>query len=89
MAIWQQSYNLIKESIENVYIVYDAMGGNNSVAKGKEFVNEVFELQKEKIKRIMSNQQITNHCTGTAMNLASEHFIKAQNPVSLEHQQVK
>ena len=32
-----------KEAIEHVYVVYDAMGGNNSVAKGKEFVVEVLE----------------------------------------------
>lgn len=32
---------LIIESIDNSFIVYDAMGGNNGVAKGKEFVQEV------------------------------------------------
>lgn len=34
---------IMKESIEHVYLVYDLMGGNNSVAKGKEFVKEVQE----------------------------------------------
>lgn len=32
---------MINESIDNTYIVYDAMGGTNGVAKGKEFVQEV------------------------------------------------
>lgn len=42
--------DLVDEAIENTYIVYDAMGGNNSVAKGKEFVAEVMEQVKEKLK---------------------------------------
>ncbi len=37
------SESIIKESIQNVYLVYDMMGGNDSVAKGKEFVTEVLE----------------------------------------------
>ena len=35
-----------KETIETTYIVYDAMGGNNGVAKGKEFVQELLEQLK-------------------------------------------
>lgn len=34
---------LINESIETVYLIYDALGGNNAIAKGKEFVQEVLE----------------------------------------------
>lgn len=34
---------LVNKAIENTYIVYDAMGGTNSVAKGNEFVKEVLE----------------------------------------------
>lgn len=34
---------MVKKAIENTYIVYDAMGGTNSVAKGNEFVKEVLE----------------------------------------------
>lgn len=34
---------MVKKAIENTFIVYDAMGGNNSVAKGNEFVKEVLE----------------------------------------------
>lgn len=40
---------LIEEAIENTYIVYDSMGGNNSVAKGKEFVQEVLEQVKNNL----------------------------------------
>jgi len=37
---------ILKEAIEHVSLVYELMGGNNSVAKGKEFVQEVLaELQ--------------------------------------------
>lgn len=39
----------VLDAIEVVYIVYDAMGGSNSVAKGTEFVSEVFELLKERL----------------------------------------
>ena len=35
--------SLINEAIEHVFLVYDLMGGNNSVAKGREFVREVLE----------------------------------------------
>jgi hypothetical protein len=42
---------LINEAIEHVFLVYDIMGGNNSVAKGREFVKEVLEqLQQNLIK---------------------------------------
>jgi len=41
---------LINQSISNVQILYDAMGGNNSVAKGKEFVKEVLEQVEDDIK---------------------------------------
>ncbi|QSE96914.1 AIPR family protein [Fulvivirga lutea] len=41
--------DILDEATECVYIVYDAMGGNNSVAKGKEFVKEVTEQLTEKI----------------------------------------
>lgn len=40
---------LIEEAIENTFIVYDSMGGNNSVAKGKEFVQEVLEQVKNNL----------------------------------------
>lgn len=43
---------LIIESIDNSFIVYDAMGGNNGVAKGKEFVQEVLgQLEDNLLKR--------------------------------------
>jgi len=35
--------DMVKKAIENTFIVYDAMGGTNSVAKGNEFVKEVLE----------------------------------------------
>jgi AIPR protein len=34
---------LLNEAIETVYLIYDTMGGNNAIAKGKEFVKEVLE----------------------------------------------
>ncbi len=37
------SDEIIKEAIEHVFVVYDALGGTNAVAKGKEFVTEVLE----------------------------------------------
>lgn len=37
------------EAVENTFIVYDAMGGTNGVAKGKEFVQEVLLQLKENI----------------------------------------
>ena len=42
--------SLINDSISNVQVLYDAMGGSNSVAKGKEFVKEVLEQVDEDIK---------------------------------------
>ena len=41
--------DILNEAIQNTFIVYDAMGGTNSVAKGKEFVNEVLGQLKENI----------------------------------------
>jgi hypothetical protein len=41
--------DLITEAIDNSYIVYDAMGGNNGVAKGKEFVQEVLGQLKDNL----------------------------------------
>jgi hypothetical protein len=40
----QVTNTILNEGIQNTFIVYDTMGGNNSVAKGKEFVHEVLEL---------------------------------------------
>ena len=40
---------LITESIDTTYIFYDAMGGNNGVAKGKEFVQEILGHLKDKL----------------------------------------
>lgn len=40
---------LITEAIDNTFVVYDAMGGNNGVAKGKEFVQEVLGQVKENL----------------------------------------
>ncbi len=37
------SESILTDAIDNVYALYDTMGGNNSVAKGKEFVKEVLE----------------------------------------------
>jgi len=45
------SDEILNEAIENTFIVYDAMGGNNSVAKGKEFVKEVLEQLDENIEK--------------------------------------
>ncbi|MCK9290397.1 MAG: AIPR family protein, partial [Bacteroidales bacterium] len=39
--------DLTKEAIQNTFIIYDSMGGNNSVAKGKEFVTEVLNQIEE------------------------------------------
>lgn len=40
---------IMHEAIEDTFIVYDTMGGTNSVAKGKEFVQEVLIQLDEKI----------------------------------------
>ncbi len=41
----------LNRAIENTYLVYDIMGGTNSVAKGKEFVSEVLGQVKEHLSR--------------------------------------
>jgi hypothetical protein len=46
--------SVIEEAIENVYIIYDAMGGDNSVAKGREFVKETLAIIDENINRLDS-----------------------------------
>jgi len=43
------SDEVIKEAIEHVFVVYDALGGTNAVAKGKEFVTEALEQLKTNI----------------------------------------
>lgn len=40
----------IKSSIDNVYVLYDSLGGTNAVAKGKELVEELKELINDNIK---------------------------------------
>ncbi len=42
------SDELLRIGIEDVYILYDAMGGSNSVAKGNDFVKEVLEQVKNR-----------------------------------------
>lgn len=42
--------SVINEAIENVYIIYDLMGGNDSVAKGREFVKETLNIISENYK---------------------------------------
>jgi signal recognition particle GTPase len=49
IKIEEMTNELITESIVNSYVVYDAMGGNNGVAKGKEFVQEVLGQLKENL----------------------------------------
>ena len=41
--------SIIEEAIENVYIIYDALGGDNLVAKGRDFVKETLEILDENI----------------------------------------
>ncbi|MDG2276097.1 MAG: AIPR family protein [Flavobacteriaceae bacterium] len=48
---------MVNKAIENTYIVYDAMGGTNSVAKGNEFVKEVLEQIENDLKEITKAQQ--------------------------------
>jgi len=43
------SDEVIKEAIEHVFVFYDALGGTNAVAKGKEFVTEALEQLKTNI----------------------------------------
>lgn len=40
---------ILNEAIQNTYIVYDAMGGTDGVAKGREFVAELIEQLKDNI----------------------------------------
>ena len=40
---------IITEAIENTFIIYDSMGGNDSIAKGKEFVKELVEQLQENL----------------------------------------
>lgn len=42
--------DLVIESIDNTFVVYDAMGGNNGVAKGKDFVHELLEQVKDNLR---------------------------------------
>ncbi len=51
LDLGQVTQELMNEAIETVFIVYEAMGGNNSVAKGREFVKEVIEQLQEKISK--------------------------------------
>ncbi|AZJ34461.1 hypothetical protein D6T69_02520 [Tenacibaculum singaporense] len=49
---------IVNNAIQNTYIVYDAMGGTNSVAKGNEFVKEVLEQVQNELKdkkEVLSN----------------------------------
>lgn len=39
----------MKEAVECTFIIYDTMGGNNAVAKGREFVEELLEQLKESL----------------------------------------
>lgn len=48
---------VVKKSIENTFIVYDAMGGSNSVAKGNEFVKEVIEQIESDLKESVEIKQ--------------------------------
>ncbi len=48
---------LVNKAIENTYVVYDTMGGTNSVAKGNEFVKEVLEQIDNDLKEITKAQQ--------------------------------
>lgn len=41
--------SIINEAIENVYIIFDAMGGDDITAKGKDFVKEIKNILLEKI----------------------------------------
>lgn len=35
---------LLKRAVDNTIVVYDSMGGNNGIAKGKEFVTELLQV---------------------------------------------
>lgn len=43
------NYEIFEEAIETTFIIYDAMGGTNGVAKGKEFVQELLIQLNEKL----------------------------------------
>lgn len=43
--------SVVNEAIENTQIIYDSLGGNDSVAKGREIVAELLELLSEKISK--------------------------------------
>ena len=47
----------IRKAIDDVYVLYDTLGGTNAVAKGKELVNELKELMKDNL-RLVTNDQI-------------------------------
>jgi len=47
----QLTSELVKSAIDDIFAVYDSMGGNNAVAKGKEFVAEVIEQMLYKISK--------------------------------------
>jgi hypothetical protein len=49
MNIASIKQSIVNEAVENVFTVYDVMGGDNSVAKGREFVKETLEIIKENI----------------------------------------
>ena len=49
MEIDSITSDIINEGIEHVYVIYDSLGGNNAVAKGKEFVKEVLEQLKQNL----------------------------------------
>lgn len=49
----EMTNEIVNKCIENTFIVYDAMGGTNSVAKGNEFVKEVLEQIENDIKEII------------------------------------
>lgn len=46
---------ILKNAVENTLVVYDAMGGNNGVAKGKDFVNELSEIIKSELQQNNDN----------------------------------
>ena len=36
--------DILKRAVDNTLVVYESMGGNDGVAKGKEFVNELIDV---------------------------------------------
>lgn len=55
--IGNMTKEIVNKSIENTYIIYDALGGTNSVAKGNEFVKEVLEQIESDIKEEVTKTQ--------------------------------